>query len=99
LISGHAYSVISLHEITHDKKSITLLKLRNPWGKGEWEGDWSDKSPLWTPELRAFCGSTDEADGTFFISFADYFHNYAITAMCVDANPDFHHNHIICDLM
>lgn len=25
-----------------------LVKLRNPWGKGEWKGDWSDESYKWT---------------------------------------------------
>ena len=30
-----------------------LLQLRNPWGKLEWRGDWSDTSPKWTPQLRA----------------------------------------------
>jgi len=26
--------------------------MRNPWGDGEWTGDWSDGSNLWTPELK-----------------------------------------------
>jgi len=38
-----------------DKKSAYILhklvKLRNPWGGGEWKGDWSDESYLWTKEL------------------------------------------------
>ena len=51
VISGHAYSLISIHELTHKGKEIKLLKLRNPWGSGEWQGDWSDKSELWTPEI------------------------------------------------
>ena len=29
-----------------------LVKLRNPWGKGEWKGDWGDDSWLWTPYLK-----------------------------------------------
>lgn len=36
VISGHAYSLISIHELTHQGKEIKLLKLRNPWGSGEW---------------------------------------------------------------
>jgi calpain-15 len=43
LHSGHAYSIISVYE----KKGLKLLQVRNPWGSGEWQGDWSDKSPLW----------------------------------------------------
>lgn len=52
IVQGHAYSLISIHEFTHSDRSVRLLKLRNPWGRGEWTGDWSDKSNLWTPELR-----------------------------------------------
>ena len=29
-----------------------LVKLRNPWGKGEWKGDWSDDSYKWTTKLK-----------------------------------------------
>lgn len=30
------------------------MEMRNPWGQGgmEWNGDWSDKSPLWTEEIK-----------------------------------------------
>lgn len=42
IISGHAYSLISIHEFQYRGKTVRLLKLRNPWGSGEWQGDWSD---------------------------------------------------------
>ena len=34
----HAYSLISVHS----NHSQQLIKLRNPWGNGEWTGKWSD---------------------------------------------------------
>jgi hypothetical protein len=49
IVSGHAYSLISVHEAHEDVPR--LLRLRNPWGKTEWNGDYSDDSPLWTEEL------------------------------------------------
>lgn len=53
--------------------TVRLVKLRNPWGSGEWNGDWSDASPLWTEELRAqvgFDGARD--DGIFWMNFEDF---------------------------
>ncbi len=44
LVPGHAYSIISAYE----KLGVKLLKLRNPWGNFEWDGDWSDNSNKWT---------------------------------------------------
>jgi hypothetical protein len=32
----------------------------------------SDKSPLWTPELKAEIGYEDEEDGTFWMTWQDY---------------------------
>ena len=52
IISGHAYSVVSLYEFEANLRIVRLLKLRNPWGRGEWTGDWSDSSSKWTPALR-----------------------------------------------
>ena len=37
LISGHAYSLLKIIKINGQ----TLLKLRNPWGKTIWKGNWS----------------------------------------------------------
>ena len=36
LVSGHAYSLIDVFKIKHEGKVLRLLKLRNPWGSGEW---------------------------------------------------------------
>ena len=53
IISGHSYSVLSLHSFKHAGTRVKLLKLRNPYGNEEWTGDWSDESDKWTPSLRS----------------------------------------------
>ena len=45
LVSEHAYSLLKVLKTENE----ILLKIRNPWGKTVWKGDWSYHSPLWTP--------------------------------------------------
>lgn len=68
LISGHAYTI--LHVKAH--LGNRLINIRNPWGRIEWEGDWSDKSLLWTAEMKnALRPVLDENDGSFWMSYDD----------------------------
>lgn len=72
IVQGHAYTIISAVTLDAHGRKWNLLKIRNPWGQGEWTGDWSDDSDLWTPELSAELGQTDGNDGIFFITVEDY---------------------------
>jgi len=58
LVADHAYSIIDVTR-TH---GFSLIKLRNPWGNTEWQGNWSDKSPLWDkyPAIKRHCDLHDE---------------------------------------
>lgn len=79
LVPGHAYSVISAMEF----KNVKLLKIRNPWGQFEWDGDWSDHSACWTEEMKqAFNPVLDEDDGTFWMSFKDFVSNFESLDVC-----------------
>jgi len=62
----HAYSVLDVRDLS----GIRLCRLRNPWGHYSWNGEWSDKSDIWTQELRQLLGTQNE-DGVFWISFPD----------------------------
>jgi len=46
LVQEHAYSVLQLEDIMLNGVHHRLIKLRNPWGKTEWNGAWGDNSPL-----------------------------------------------------
>ena len=65
VLSGHAYSVIDVIEIEvvlqdPDGKQITkmerLVRCRNPWGKKEWNGAWSDGSEELNDNMKALNG-------------------------------------------
>jgi calpain-15 len=48
------------------------LKVRNPWGKHEWNGDWGDQSDLWTDELKQMLNYEEADDGIFWMNFEDF---------------------------
>lgn len=56
LVALHAYALIAAAEVVgSDGKNWNIVKLRNPWGDTEWQGDWSDNSKLWTPKVKKDC--------------------------------------------
>ena len=54
IVQAHAYSLLRVEEETdNDGERVQLLQLRNPWGKGEWNGPWSDgDSERWTSRIK-----------------------------------------------
>jgi calpain-15 len=79
LVPGHAYTVIQ----AIDAKGNRLLNIRNPWGHFEWDGDWSDNSPLWTPEMiKAVKPVLDGNDGTFWMSYNDFIKYFYAVNIC-----------------
>ena len=49
LSHSHAYTILGVKELSN---GVRLLKLRNPWGKENYKGDWADDSDKWTDDLR-----------------------------------------------
>ena len=63
----HAYSVLDVKDLS----GIRLVRMRNPWGHFSWNGDWSDHSEIWTPELRSLLLAGHGDEGVFWISYQD----------------------------
>uniref|UniRef100_A0A3P9NGG0 Zgc:136872 n=1 Tax=Poecilia reticulata TaxID=8081 RepID=A0A3P9NGG0_POERE len=90
LVQGHAYAVTGVREVLSRAKAERLVRLWNPWGQGEWSGDWSDRSPLWqtvSPQDRETCLSVRE-DGEFWMTLQDFCKFYSDLDICCSC-PDF----------
>ena len=75
---GHAYGIRKLYMDSKYK----LIQLQNPWGRGEWEGDWSDDSPLWTKYYKNKLGYSEKDEGTFWMNFDDFCNFYSNIYIC-----------------
>ncbi|KAG9464376.1 hypothetical protein GDO78_020046 [Eleutherodactylus coqui] len=97
LVTGHAYSVTAIRNInlhsgllslfrTH---KLRLIRLRNPWGSGEWKGAWSDKSEEWkkvSRREREKLGVTVDDDGEFWMSWEDFCSHFTDITLCRRVN-------------
>ena len=83
LVAGYTYNLLAINQIQdHEGKIVYLFRLRNPWSKGEWNGDWSDKSPLWDNQLKNIVNFSDKQDGIFFMSDNDFFKFFKHVEIC-----------------
>ncbi|XP_025084605.1 calpain-B-like [Pomacea canaliculata] len=90
LYTGHAYSLIKHKTVTHKGQKKMLLLVRNPFGRGEWNGAWSDTDSAWS-EISA-SEREDHAirkrdDGEFWISVEDFIDNFDELELC-HLSPD-----------
>ncbi|XP_029557099.1 calpain-5 [Salmo trutta] len=93
LVKGHAYSVTAVKKVQlghglmayFQNKTIPLIRMRNPWGKTEWNGAWSDSSAEWErvgSMERAKLGITVENDGEFWMVFTDWCKYFTDADVC-----------------
>ncbi|ELU07186.1 hypothetical protein CAPTEDRAFT_98040 [Capitella teleta] len=85
LYAGHAYSVTNIIQATVDGDVIQLIRLRNPWGRDEWKGAWSDYSPEWrkmTETMRKKIGLVKDDDGEFWMAFKDFVKEFDTAYFC-----------------
>ncbi|KAM9316884.1 calpain-13-like [Gastrophryne carolinensis] len=83
LVQGHAYTVTDAKQVDYNNSTEDIVRLWNPWGQGEWNGRWSDRSPQWDrvrPEDRKL--NTQCNDGEFWISCTDFLQNFSQLNVC-----------------
>ncbi|XP_048095842.1 calpain-1 catalytic subunit-like [Alosa alosa] len=96
IVDAHAYTITGVIQVMSNNRPVRLIRLFNPWGEGEWRGDWSDKSSKWqtvSPEDRTTCLSICD-DGEFWMSMEDFCQSYSDMDICstslafLDASTD-----------
>eukprot|EP00058_Branchiostoma_floridae_P022502 XP_002607992.1 hypothetical protein BRAFLDRAFT_74941 [Branchiostoma floridae] len=81
LVQQHAYSVTGFATVNEAQ----IVRVRNPWGKIEWKGPWSDESPQWegvTEERKEELGVVKRDDGEFWMSFQDFLDIWKTLEIC-----------------
>ncbi|CAB1442712.1 unnamed protein product [Pleuronectes platessa] len=89
LVKGHAYSLTGAEQVEYNGDMVQLIRIRNPWGQVEWNGDWSDSSRNWryvSDEDRKRLTNRSE-DGEFWMAFRDFLHQYSRLEIC-NLTPD-----------
>jgi len=88
LAVGHAYSLLAAREVNLDGCIVPMVKIRNPHGRGEWTGDYSDSSDKWKEHggiLQEILGHIkDDQDGSFWMHFNDFAKYFdSVVVLCV----------------
>ncbi|NWZ03250.1 CAN14 protein, partial [Loxia curvirostra] len=84
LVAGHAYTVTGIRKVTCQYGPENLVRLRNPWGKIEWKGDWSDSSYKWellSPKEKILLRKKKD-DGEFWMSLQDFKMHFVDLVIC-----------------
>jgi hypothetical protein len=96
-LNSHVYGLLNVFEITSKKNGIEykLLRIRNPWGKSEWIGEWSGQSEEikeHREEIQEYIDKLDfderfeidAEDGTFLIDYANWASIYNKLYVAID---------------
>ncbi|CAD6191364.1 unnamed protein product [Caenorhabditis auriculariae] len=100
LVKGHAYAVsavlsIDLNRIPNrssirslllgSKEKQKLIRLQNPWGEKEWNGEWSDNSSEWlnvSDEKKLELNVTVDEDGDFWMPWESFVYYFTDISLC-----------------
>ncbi|XP_075719882.1 calpain-13-like [Rhinoderma darwinii] len=90
LVERHAYSITNYAKVPFRDTFVKLIRIWNPWGFGEWKGNWNDRCPLWMElreEDRLRLQRINE-NGKFWMCWEDFIQEFSRLIICNQV-PDF----------
>ncbi|KAI4544946.1 hypothetical protein MG293_005212 [Ovis ammon polii] len=106
LLKGHTYTMTDIRKIrlgerlveVFSTEKLYMIRLRNPLGRQEWSGPWSEISEEWqqlTAADRKNLGIVMSDDGEFWMSLEDFCRNFHELNVCRNVNnPLFGHKEL-----
>jgi hypothetical protein len=78
--NNHAYGILEVRDI----KGLKLIRIRNPWGEGEWKGTFCDEDEEWDKHrgLKDELGYEFGKDGTWWMTYEDWTKHYNRLYVC-----------------
>ncbi|PNI40039.1 CAPN6 isoform 2 [Pan troglodytes] len=97
LLKGHTYTMTDIRKIrlgerlveVFSAEKLYMVRLRNPLGRQEWSGPWSEISEEWqqlTAADRKNLGLVMSDDGEFWMSLEDFCRNFHKLNVCRNVN-------------
>ncbi|XP_057573956.1 calpain-6 [Hippopotamus amphibius kiboko] len=97
LLKGHTYTMTDIRKIrlgerlveVFSTEKLYMIRLRNPLGRQEWSGPWSEISEEWqqlTAADRKNLGLVMSDDGEFWMSLEDFCRNFHELNVCRNVN-------------
>lgn len=80
ILFNHAYGLMDIRDIDQ----LQLVRIRNPWGHGEWNGKFADEDEAWDDHkgLKGKLKYEFGNDGTWWMRFDDWCANYNKLYIC-----------------
>ena len=90
---NHAYGIMDIRVAL----GIQLIRIRNPWGYGEWTGRFADEDEAWDDAkgLKEELKYQFEDDGTWWMRYDDWYNNYNRVYVCKVFPPNWQQYSII----
>mmetsp|Transcript_89272 Transcript_89272/g.236043 ORF Transcript_89272/g.236043 Transcript_89272/m.236043 type:complete len:569 (-) Transcript_89272:606-2312(-) len=91
IVDGHAYTIIDCVNNAGGTE-FDLIKVRNPWGSGEFKsGMWDDDGPGWTqyPQVKEALNPVAADDGVFWVDKEEFFKYFKTIYVCAKNMTEF----------
>lgn len=81
ILSNHAYGIQQIVEVSPE---LLMIRIRNPWATGEWNGPFCDDDEAWDDNkgLREKLNYQFKNDGNWWMRFSDFVQHFNKVYLC-----------------